>query len=54
MATQTVMRDEAFQTKLVEMGFEPMLDLATGKADDFVRREHARWLPVLKATPKAE
>jgi tripartite-type tricarboxylate transporter receptor subunit TctC len=47
--TQKLMADEAFQTKLVGIGFEPMLGLGPARAEQQFKDETVRWLPIVKA-----
>jgi tripartite-type tricarboxylate transporter receptor subunit TctC len=47
--THQVMTDKAFQQKLILAGFEPVTDFGPDQTAKFVREEHARWTPVLKA-----
>ena len=48
-ATRQVMAGEAFQQRLIQAGFEPVLDSGPDQTAKFVAEEHARWTPVLKA-----
>ncbi len=48
-ATQSEWADEAFQAKLNDSGFEPMLGFGPAKADDYLKQEFARWNPVVQA-----
>src|SRR5580692_9562794 len=45
--TRDVLREVAFQQKLIEDGFEPLPDSGPEQAATFVREELARWTPVL-------
>ncbi len=49
-ATRKALAEPEFQAKLVESGFEPVLDSSPEKAQRFVMEEHARLLPIIKAT----
>jgi tripartite-type tricarboxylate transporter receptor subunit TctC len=48
-ATQSEWADEAFQGKLNDSGFEPMLGFGPAKADEYLKQEFARWNPVVQA-----
>jgi tripartite-type tricarboxylate transporter receptor subunit TctC len=48
--TQEALADREFARRLSEAGFEPVADLGTGKAQDFVKAEYARWEPIVKAS----
>ena len=47
--TRDILREVAFQQKLIEDGFEPLPDSGPEQAAKFVREELARWTPVLTA-----
>jgi tripartite-type tricarboxylate transporter receptor subunit TctC len=47
--TRDILRKVAFQQKLIEDGFDPLLDSGPEQAAKFVREELARWTPVLTA-----
>jgi tripartite-type tricarboxylate transporter receptor subunit TctC len=47
--TRDILREVAFQQKLIEDGFEPLPDSGPEQAATFVREELARWAPVLTA-----
>ncbi len=49
-ATQEVMQDKNFQTKLVAAGFEPVTDPTPEKAAKYIKEEIVRWTPVLKTS----
>jgi tripartite-type tricarboxylate transporter receptor subunit TctC len=46
--TQTEWADPAFQKKLVESGFEPMLGFGPERSDRYLREEFAKWNPVVQ------
>jgi tripartite-type tricarboxylate transporter receptor subunit TctC len=46
--TQTEWADKAFQTKMVESGFEPMLGYGPDRSDQYLRDEFAKWGPVVQ------
>jgi tripartite-type tricarboxylate transporter receptor subunit TctC len=48
--TQKLMADEEFQSRLVGIGFEPMLGLGPAQAEQQFKDETARWLPIVRAT----
>jgi tripartite-type tricarboxylate transporter receptor subunit TctC len=48
--TRKALSDKGFQQKLIQSGFEPVLDSSPAKAQRFVDEEHDRLLPVIKAT----
>lgn len=48
--TQAAMADEAVKRRLGELGFEPIPVLTPAELMEFVRAEHARWGPVIRAT----
>lgn len=45
----TIMADEAFVKELIGLGVEPIRDSNPQHAADFLKRELARWVPVIKA-----
>ena len=47
-ATQKEWADKAFQKKLLDSGFEPLLGLGPEKADAYLKAEFARWSPVVQ------
>jgi tripartite-type tricarboxylate transporter receptor subunit TctC len=47
--TRQALADRSFQQKLIRAGFEPVTDSGPDQTAQFVRDEHARWTPVLKA-----
>jgi tripartite-type tricarboxylate transporter receptor subunit TctC len=47
--TRDILRKVEFQQKLIEDGFEPLLDSGPDQAAQFVPEELARWTPVLTA-----
>jgi tripartite-type tricarboxylate transporter receptor subunit TctC len=49
-ASVTAMANPDFQKALVDAGLEPVLDSTPDKARRFVQDEHARLIPVIKAT----
>jgi len=46
--TQQEWADKAFQTKLVESGFEPMLGYGPDRSDQYLREEFAKWNPIVQ------
>jgi tripartite-type tricarboxylate transporter receptor subunit TctC len=46
--TQTAWSDKAFQQKLVESGFEPMLGYGPDRGDQYLKEEFAKWGPVVQ------
>jgi tripartite-type tricarboxylate transporter receptor subunit TctC len=46
--TQTAWADKAFQKKLIEQGFEPVLGYGPERADRYLRDEFAKWNPVVQ------
>ena len=48
--TRKALADKSFQDKLVQSGFEPVLDSSPAKAQAFLEEERAQLLPVIKAT----
>src|SRR5262245_9377849 len=46
--TQAEWADKAFQAKLVEQGFEPMLGYGPDRSDQYMRDEFAKWGPVVQ------
>jgi tripartite-type tricarboxylate transporter receptor subunit TctC len=50
--TQAAWADKAFQAKLVESGFEPMLGYGPEKSDAYLKDEFARWGPVVAKVQK--
>jgi len=53
-ATLAVMADEAFVKDLVSLGVEPITDSNPQHAAEFIKREIARWAPVIKVAMKPE
>jgi tripartite-type tricarboxylate transporter receptor subunit TctC len=47
-ATQIAWADKAFQKKLVESGFEPMLGFGPERSDRYLKEEFAKWNPVVQ------
>jgi tripartite-type tricarboxylate transporter receptor subunit TctC len=47
-ATQAALMDKEFQKKLVQAGFEPMIDVGPEQTAKFVHDELVRWTPLLK------
>jgi tripartite-type tricarboxylate transporter receptor subunit TctC len=48
-ATRAALAQPGFQAKLVESGFEPVLDSSPDKAQRFLVAEHDRFVPIIKA-----
>jgi tripartite-type tricarboxylate transporter receptor subunit TctC len=48
--TRKALADDAFQKTLVQSGSEPVLDSSPAKAQRLLDQEHARLLPVIRAT----
>jgi tripartite-type tricarboxylate transporter receptor subunit TctC len=46
--TQIEWADKAFQAKLVDSGFEPMLGFGPERSDQYLREEFAKWSPVVQ------
>jgi tripartite-type tricarboxylate transporter receptor subunit TctC len=46
--TQTAWADKAFQKKLIESGFEPMLGYGPERSDQYLKEEFAKWSPVVQ------
>jgi tripartite-type tricarboxylate transporter receptor subunit TctC len=46
--TQAEWADKAFQAKLFESGFEPMLGYGPDRSDQYMRDEFAKWGPVVQ------
>jgi tripartite-type tricarboxylate transporter receptor subunit TctC len=46
--TQVAWADTAFQKKLIESGFEPMLGFGPERSDDYLKEEFAKWNPVVQ------
>ncbi len=49
-ATRKALADKGFQEKLIQSGFEPVLDSSPAKAQRFVDREREQFMPLIKAT----
>ena len=49
-ASQHVMADREFQSKLIKAGFEPVIDSGPEQTAKFVQEELVRWTPLLKAS----
>ena len=49
-ATRNVMSDVELRQLLLASGFEPTAQSGPDAAQDLVRRELARWTPIIKAT----
>jgi tripartite-type tricarboxylate transporter receptor subunit TctC len=47
-ASRRVMLDKAFQNRLVQAGFEPVVDSGPEQTAQFVQQELVRWTPLLK------
>ena len=47
-ATRQALADREFQKKLVQAGFEPVIDSGPEQTAKFVQDELARWTPLLK------
>jgi tripartite-type tricarboxylate transporter receptor subunit TctC len=45
--TQKEWADKAFQKKLIESGFEPMLGYGPERSDQYLKEEFAKWSPVV-------
>ena len=48
--TQALLRDEDFRSKLMALGYEPVLDRGPREAEAFIRAEQARWTPIVRAS----
>lgn len=48
--TRKALADKSFQDKLIQSGFEPVLDSSPAKAQRFVDREREQFMPLIKAT----
>jgi tripartite-type tricarboxylate transporter receptor subunit TctC len=48
--TQEALTDQAFRTKLVNAGFDPMVVGDLDKSAAFAKSEHARWTPIAQKT----
>jgi tripartite-type tricarboxylate transporter receptor subunit TctC len=46
--TQAQWADKAFQARLVESGFEPMLGFGPDRSDRYLKEEFAKWNPVVQ------
>jgi tripartite-type tricarboxylate transporter receptor subunit TctC len=46
--TQQEWADAAFQKRLVESGFEPMLGYGPDRSDQYLREEFAKWSPIVQ------
>jgi tripartite-type tricarboxylate transporter receptor subunit TctC len=46
--TQAAWAEQAFQKKLVESGFEPMLGFGPERSDRYLKEEFAKWNPVVQ------
>ena len=51
-ATQKLLREEDFQSKLRGMGYEVVLDSGPDRSDAFIREEQKRWTPIVRASKK--
>jgi len=49
-ASKRVMADQDFQGKLIENGFEPILDSNPEQAEAYLKAEIARWRPILETS----
>lgn len=49
-ATQTLLRDEDFRTKLMALGYEAVLDQGPDEAEKFILAEQRRWTPIVRAS----
>jgi tripartite-type tricarboxylate transporter receptor subunit TctC len=47
--TQAAMADKEFQSRLVQIGFEPLVGMSPDKSEQLFRDETARWIPIIKA-----
>ena len=48
-ASRRIMRDPEFQSRLIQAGFEPVIDSGPDETAKFVKEELVRWTPLLKA-----
>jgi tripartite-type tricarboxylate transporter receptor subunit TctC len=48
--TQAALAAPDFVRRLADAGFEPVPGLGTGRAQDFIKAEYARWEPIVKAS----
>ena len=46
--TQKEWADKAFQKKLIEFGFEPMLGYGPDRSDQYLKAEFAKWGPIVQ------
>jgi tripartite-type tricarboxylate transporter receptor subunit TctC len=49
-ATQQMLREPDLQATLTKLGYKPMLDYGPERATAFVAKEHARWVPIARAS----
>ncbi len=49
-ATQRLLREDDFQSKLRAMGYEAVLGSGPDRSDAFIRNEQKRWTPIVRAT----
>ena len=49
-ASRQAMADSAFQKRLIEAGFEPVMDSGPEQTAQFIKEELVRWTPLLKAS----
>ena len=49
-ATRAATAEEDFQSRLIESGFEPILNSGPEPAERLVASELARWRPIMQAT----
>ncbi len=49
-ATQKLLHDEEFQSRLRGMGYEVVLDSGPDRSDAFIRNEQTRWTPIVRAS----
>lgn len=47
--TQAALTDKEFQSRLVQIGFEPLVGMTPEKSQQLFRDESARWVPIIKA-----
>jgi tripartite-type tricarboxylate transporter receptor subunit TctC len=49
-ASRQAMADSAFQKRLIEAGFEPVMDSGPEQTAQFIKEKLVRWTPLLKAS----
>ena len=52
LATQKLLREEDFQSKLRGMGYEVVPDSGPDRSDAFIREEQKRWTPIVRGARK--